>query len=161
MAIGECPECKKPVSTGASTCPHCGYKPRGCLAKGFVGLLGVIIIIAAMVVIGSLSGNNKPAPAPPKTAAQKEAAEACRQKLEKARQLEVLHDLDWKPGTMPKVIVGPTFAQLPFETKEAFAQTVNCFLLGGEGGAITFDLKEHLNHHVVGTWEYGRLKTKE
>lgn len=87
--------------------------------------------------------------------------EQCRQKLIQAQKLDVLHDLDWKPGKMPKVVVGPTFAQLPFETKQAFAETVNCFLMGGEAKYIQFDVMEYLNHRVVGTWSLGRFKAKE
>lgn len=160
MAIGECPECKKPVSTGATTCPHCGYKPRGCLARGFIGVLATIIIISALVVAGSFVGNNKPEPTPPPTPAQEQTAEACRTKLEELRKLDVLHDLDWKPGKMPKVVVGPTFSQLPFDTKQAFAETINCFLMGGRAEYIQFDLVEYLNHQVVGTWSLGRFKAK-
>jgi membrane protein YdbS with pleckstrin-like domain len=29
MALVPCPECGKPVSTEAPSCPHCGYAPRG------------------------------------------------------------------------------------------------------------------------------------
>jgi|CXWL01.1.fsa_nt_gi hypothetical protein len=161
MAIGECPECKKSVSTGASACPHCGYKPRGCLAKSFVGVLAAIIILCGLAVVGSLIGNKKPDPSPPPTPAQAKAAEACRAKLETARQGGALHDLDWTPGEMPLVVVGPAFEQFPMEAKQGFAATVNCFLMGGKAEYIQFDVVEYLNHRVVGTWSLGRFKAKE
>jgi len=95
------------------------------------------------------------------SAAGADRFETCRQKLIKAQQLGALYDLDWKPGKMPKVIVGPAFHQMPMDAKEGFIETVNCFLLGGKDGVINFDVKEHLNHRVVGSWTYGRYKPKE
>lgn len=106
-----------------------------------------ITIIVLLILVGGAAGADQ--------------AETCRQKLIKAQQLGVLYDLDWKPGKMPKVIVGPTFHQMPLDAKEGFVETVNCFLLGGKSGAINFDVKEHLNHRVVGSWTYGRYKPKE
>lgn len=104
-------------------------------------------MIVLLILVGSASGADQ--------------AEVCRQKLIKAQQLGVLYDLDWKPGKMPKVIVGPTFHQMPLDAKEGFVEAVNCFFMGGKGGAINFDVKEHLNHKVVGSWTYGRYKPKE
>ena len=86
--------------------------------------------------------------------------ETCRQKLIQAQRLDVLVDLDWKPKRQPKVVVGSTFFSLPFETKQAFAETVNCFLLAGQPNYINFDILEQMNHRVVGRWENGRLKMK-
>lgn len=157
MSMHACPECKKPLSTEAKACPQCGYtRPRG---RGLlVVFLAAVIGVCGLVVFGSLTGGTTPSPASPPTAAQQAAAEGCRAKLNEARDLGVLHDLDYKPGKTPKVVVGPTFLQLPFEAKEGFAATVNCFLLGGTGGSIGFDLVEFQNHRVVGTWSYGRFK---
>lgn len=86
--------------------------------------------------------------------------ESCRTLLVQLQQLDVLHDLDWKPGKIPKVVVGPTFHQLPFEKKQQFAATVNCFLMNGKDQVIGFDLLDHLNHRVVGTWKYGKYTAK-
>lgn len=94
------------------------------------------------------------------TAAAADSAEACRQKLIQAQQIEVLVDLDWKPPKEPKVVVGSTFPRMPFDAKEGFARTVNCFLLAGTDRFVNFDILDHLNHRVLGRWEYGRLKMK-
>jgi hypothetical protein len=61
---------------------------------------------------------------------------------------------------MPKVVVSPTFSQLPFETKQAFTEPVNCFFMGGEQRYINFDVVEYLNHRAVDEWTYGRYKAK-
>lgn len=90
--------------------------------------------------------------------AAEDAGEACRKKLIGAQQLGVLTDLDWQPKRYPKVVVGTTFFSLPFETKQAFAETVNCFLLAGRKEYINFDLLDQMNHRIVGRWENGRLK---
>ncbi|MGH7445915.1 MAG: hypothetical protein ACRELT_00040 [Longimicrobiales bacterium] len=59
MALKPCRECKKDVSTGAVTCPHCGVKdparakqistPAGCLILG-------VVTIALFAVIDTSTG---------------------------------------------------------------------------------------------------------
>lgn len=49
MALVHCIECDREISSGAKTCPHCGYKARekgigGCLAWGAVGSLVIVLI---------------------------------------------------------------------------------------------------------------------
>lgn len=49
MALTQCKECKKEVSTTAKTCPHCGVKDPGFGAKQKLsGCLIMIIIVAAI-----------------------------------------------------------------------------------------------------------------
>jgi hypothetical protein len=86
--------------------------------------------------------------------------EACREKLKRAQRLNVLTDLDWKPPREPKVVVGPTFFTMPFDAKDGFVQTVNCFLNAGGAKFVNFDLLDSINHKVVGRYEYGRLTMK-
>jgi hypothetical protein len=89
-----------------------------------------------------------------------ESFENCRQKLIQAQQLDVLADLDWKPPRQPKVVVGPTFFKIPFDAKQGFVETVNCFLVAGQWKFVNFDLLDQLNHRVIGRWENGRLAMK-
>ena len=72
--------------------------------------------------------------------------ESCRAKLIQAQGLEVLHDLQWK-GSTPHVVAGATYYKMPFDNKEVFAETINCFLLAGKSGCLTFDIKH---------WQTGR-----
>lgn len=74
------------------------------------------------------------------TAHSSEAAlESCRAKLKQAQKLEVLHDLQWK-GARLHVVGGPTYYRLPFDAKEGFADTVNCFAMAGKSGCLSFDI---------------------
>jgi len=85
--------------------------------------------------------------------------EDCKSKLIKAQELEVLYDLDWKLPKEPKVVVGPTFFNLPFDAKENFALTVNCFLMAGDDGKfIDFNLLHWQTNKRVGRFARGKLK---
>ena len=66
--------------------------------------------------------------------------EQCREKLKAAQKLDVLYDLKWK-GATPHVVAGPTYYKMPFDAKEGFAETVNCFLMAGKSGCLTFEIK--------------------
>lgn len=85
--------------------------------------------------------------------------EECRQKLIKAKELDVLYDLDWKLPNEPKVIVGPTFFNLPFDAKENFVFTVNCFLMAGdEDKFVDFNLLDWKSNKRVGRFSRGKFK---
>jgi hypothetical protein len=84
--------------------------------------------------------------------------EACRAKLIKAQKLEVLYDLAWQKGSMPKVVAGPTFFTMPIDAKEGFAETVNCFLMVGEPKCIEFDIKHWQTGKSAARWSGCRLK---
>lgn len=84
--------------------------------------------------------------------------EACRKKLKEAQRLDVLHDLDWKPGRMPRVVAGPTFFTIPIDAKEGFTETVNCFLMAGDTGCVNFDILHWQTGRPVGEFKYCRLK---
>jgi hypothetical protein len=84
--------------------------------------------------------------------------EGCRTKLKQAQKLDVLYDLDWKPGREPKVVVGPTFFNMPFDAKENFVRTVNCFLMVGADKAISFDVLDYRTGKAVGRFSWGQFK---
>lgn len=65
--------------------------------------------------------------------------EACRSKLKQAQKLEVLRDLQWK-GPKLHVVAGSTYYQMPFDAKEGFADTVNCFAMAGKTGCLSFEI---------------------
>lgn len=56
MALVQCPECQKEVSTFASVCPHCGFDPvvrRQVASQAAGGIPGwVVLIVLALVVWG-------------------------------------------------------------------------------------------------------------
>ena len=90
--------------------------------------------------------------------ANEQKMELCRAKLKRANQLEVLYDLDWKPRKMPQVVAGRTYFTMPFDAKEGFAETVNCFLVGGKDQCIDFEIKHWQTGKAVDKWSYCRLK---
>lgn len=89
MAITTCKECKKQVSTGARSCPHCGVdSPATKKAKGGLGKW-LLIVLAIGVVAAILSKQDKtqvPVGSSPKT--QAAPAPATSQKAEAKRAEE-------------------------------------------------------------------------
>jgi len=163
MALSECPECNEPVSTEASACPHCGYKPKSGAKTGCLTLIlgGIILISLTSLITNLTSEKQRASNSSTASSTPTQDMELCRAKLKEAQQLDVLADLDWKPPKAPHVVVGPTFFTMPFDAKQGFAQTVNCFLMNGTSNVINFDLLDSMNHRVVGRWEYGRLKMSD
>jgi hypothetical protein len=74
--------------------------------------------------------------------------EACKAKLKLANETKVLYDFDWNPPSEPKVVVGPTFFQIPIAAKEGFVEKVNCFLTAGK--------EEQCVNFSVRSWETGK-----
>lgn len=59
MALKQCKECKKEISTDANPCPHCGKKnPHGMpkWLKYSAGILGALIIIGAIAPASKKNG---------------------------------------------------------------------------------------------------------
>lgn len=84
--------------------------------------------------------------------------ESCRAKLIKAQRLDVLYDLQWKPPKEPRVVVGPTFVQMPIDGKEEFAATVNCLLMAGDAGkCINFDTLHWQTGKAIGRFSNCRF----
>ena len=96
--------------------------------------------------------------APMAVAADNAQLEACRVKLKQAQALGVLHDLSWKHGKDPVVVAGRTYFNMPFDAKEGFAETVNCFLMAGKSGCINFEITHWQTGKAVDKWSWCRLK---
>lgn len=83
--------------------------------------------------------------------------EECRKRLIQMQEVRILYDLDWQLPKEPKVVAGPNFFPMPFEAKEGFAETVNCFL-AGEGKFVNFDVLHWRTGKAVGRFANGKLK---
>lgn len=130
MAIGECPECKKAVSTGASTCPHCGYAPRGCLARVVIAILAMIILLGALAVVGSLTTPpEQPAPKPPAGQPICDAVKA-EQAIQQGMAANIIHHID-KKKEVSRVYVLEPWNQLTLDTKRAMDTVVQCYVTNG------------------------------
>lgn len=58
MALKDCKECGKPVSTQAKACPNCGAKPPQQTKELIVGIVAVAFIIFMAAVIFGDNGNS-------------------------------------------------------------------------------------------------------
>lgn len=85
--------------------------------------------------------------------------EACREKLKAAHKLGVLYDMKWV-GTRLHVVAGKTYYNMPFDAKEGFADTINCFAMAGGSGCLTFEIKHWQTGRATEEYHYCKLKPK-
>lgn len=132
-------------------------KKSGRLKWWLLGFLGLVIVGAI------LAQPNQPPPVA-KTPAQVEAdakatkatLKACEKKLEKAKELDMLYDLGAR-GAHIKVLVGPTYFNVPIDVKQGFAEAVNCVVMRGSGGGVSFDLIHWQTGKRVASWNGYKL----
>jgi len=161
MALKACKECGNDVSTEAASCPKCGaaLKKKGGFWRFIVAsFLIFITLIAVVAIIQSVS--NPPKPSAPLSATDEKATrqqfQTCQANLEKAKELDMLYDMGAR-GASIKVLVGPTFFNVPIDTKQQFAATVNCVLMKGSGGGLSFDLLHWQTGKRVASWNGYKL----
>jgi hypothetical protein len=85
--------------------------------------------------------------------------EACRAKLKQAQKLEVLYDMKWQ-GPALYVAAGPTYYKMPFDAKEGFADTVNCFAMAGKAGCLSFDITHWMTGRPTDRYHMCKLSPK-
>lgn len=132
--------------------PALPKKPRllGLVWRGLV-VGGLILVVSVFVD-----------PQPPEKQAEDEKAakqqyDICKGKLEQAKELDVLSDLNAK-GTSIKVTVGPAFFTVPIDTQQEFARTVNCFFVKGADRGVSFDLIHWQTGKKVASWNGYRME---
>lgn len=152
MAMRGCPECTKPLSTAATSCQQCVQTFKR------VPMTILKALLCGLTVIGSFIGGTPSTSTELPTVEETEDQQRCRAKLDKARRLDVLRELEWMPGRTPTVVVGPAFFLMPFHAKQGFAATVNCSLLSGTQTSVNFPLLDSVSHREIGEWKHGRLK---
>lgn len=86
--------------------------------------------------------------------------QVCRKKLIQAQKLEVLNWMDWKSPREPEVVGGPTYYRMPFHAKTGFAETVNCFLMAGQTGCLSFDITHWQTGKATDRFHMCRLRPK-
>jgi hypothetical protein len=83
--------------------------------------------------------------------------EGCRAKLKQAQAIDLLHNMTFDKG-IPKVWVGLTWAAIPIDAKQGFAETAACFFLGGDASkSIQFDILDGQTGKRVARWRFTRL----
>jgi hypothetical protein len=123
----------------------------------------LLLILFSLMILATFLDNKNKSPSP-KTAAQQEAEaeaaqaqyDACNDKFQKAKELDMLHDLSEKTAGI-QVLVGPTYFDVPIETQMRFVEAVNCVLAKGSGGGVPFDLIHWQTGKRVAQWNGSRL----
>jgi hypothetical protein len=111
-------------------------------------LVGICVVAAAIAL--PCTGAETPA---------NQRFKTCQAKLKKAKQLDVLYDMAWDKGSGPRILVGPTYFQIPVDAKEGFAETLNCFLVAGASDqCMNFSLSDWRTGKAVARFENCRLK---
>lgn len=106
------------------------------------------VLLVAALAIGSLNAAAAP---------DASRMDGCRAKLRQAQQLDLLHNMTFDKG-VAKVWVGPTWARIPIDAKEGFAQTAACFFLAGDSSkSIQFDILDGRTGKRVARWKFTRL----
>ena len=50
MALTNCPECKKEISSSAKKCPHCGYQPKSTGCFTYILYISVLTIVLFIII---------------------------------------------------------------------------------------------------------------
>jgi hypothetical protein len=120
------------------------------LVRPLLVVFGLVFVVSVFVVRQS----------PEKQALDEKDAklhyDICKGKLERAKELDVLSDLNAK-GASIKVTVGPAFFTVPIDTQQEFARTVNCFFVKGVDRGVSFDLIHWRTGKKVASWNGDRL----
>jgi hypothetical protein len=136
--------------------PQPQQKPAIPAKPQLLRLVRPLLIVFGVVFVVSVFAARQ---LPEKQAADENAKlfyDICKGKLEQAKELDVLSDLNVK-GSRIKVTVGSAFFTVPIETQQEFARTVNCFLAKGAGRGVSFDLIHWQTGKKVASWNGDRL----
>lgn len=138
------PEARKQVEEKAR------LEGRQRLVRKLLVVFGLIFAVSVFVV------QQSPEKQEPDEKDAKVYYAICKGKLEQAKELDVLSDLNAK-GSSIKVTVGPAFFTVPIDTQQEFARTVNCFFVKGTGRGVSFDLIHWQTGKKVASWNGDRL----
>ena len=120
------------------------------LVRPLLVVFGLVFVVSVFVV------QQSPEKQAPDENDAKLHYDICKGKLEQARELDVLSDLNAKESRI-KVTVGPAFFTVPIDTQQEFARTVNCFFVKGAGRGVSFDLIHWQTGKKVASWNGDRL----
>lgn len=125
--------------------------------KGRLRLVWPLLVVFGLVfVVSVFVVRQSPEKQAPDEKDAKLHYDICKGKLEQAKELDVLSDLNAK-GSSIKVTVGPAFFAVPIDTQQEFARTVNCFFAKGASRGVSFDLIHWQTGKKVASWNGDRL----
>ena len=129
---------------------------KACL-KGRLRLVRRLLIVFGLIfAVSVFVAQQSPEKQAPDENVAKAHYDICKGKLEQAKELDVLSDLNAK-GSSIKVTVGPAFFTVPIDTQQEFARTVNCFFAKGTNRGVSFDLIHWETGKKVASWNGDRL----
>lgn len=154
MALVQCPECGKDVSSEAVGCPHCGYalvrpKKNGKAGCGFWILLGVIGIFFGLFILYSI-GNNMQSERATKMRAACDPVKAdvfVRHMLEDVGALYKIEER----GGFPRIYVKDIWYRLSIDVKTSHDAILQCHFTRGIGDPILGVYRDYRSGKEVAT----------
>ena len=116
----------------------------------------LLVVFGLIFVVSVFVAQQSPEKQGPNEKDAKLHYDICKGKLEQAKELDVLSDLNAK-GSSIKVTVGPAFFTVPIDIQQEFARTVNCFFVKGAGRGVSVDLIHWQTGKKVASWNGDRL----
>lgn len=105
---------------------------------------------AAILAAGTAFGPTTESLAAPDPARQEE----CRQKLVKAAQAGVIHDLGVKPSGVQMVVDSGTWRSVDFSVKTEMVRTVVCLIVEGDSSkSARVEVRDNLTNRVIGRYD--------
>ena len=140
MALHECPECDKSVSSEAQTCPHCGCPLRsGKKRQSWLGpLLLIFFVVCALGIAVDAptkkfgDGFSSSASTTPTARCNASQADALMGKLISAGVLLKLEST----RQVPRIYVLEAWHRLTIDEKRTFDNAIQCHLMRGVGQPV-------------------------
>lgn len=170
MALRDCADCGKQVSTHAAACPHCGCPQHRAVKSKSNWYLSVLLLLMLsagllnMVVDTSgrprLGGDGKPINNIELGAQKVDAAPRCDavaadRFIKKSMEAQIFYRLDSR-ASLPKIYVMPQWYTLAVDDKRALDNAVQCHLMRGVGKPVLASYLDYQSgREVADTGEYG------
>lgn len=128
MALRDCHECRKPISTEAPACPHCGCPLKSGKKKhSYLGVL--LMILAGLIVIATFTDRGTTASKPSSTMPRCDA-DAAKEVVQQALNGGILHRVEGKPEVSRVYILEPWY-HLTIDDKKLLDNVVQCMVTNG------------------------------
>jgi len=154
MALKNCKECGKEVSTKADICPHCGAKNKPMeIGLGSLVLIGMLIwfVFALMEDTPPTQTAKQAPPALVNLKKDPETQKRRKKLIQKLIGQGVFYKVE-SPAFLPHAYVGNTFYSLAFDDKEKFVSVIFAYYYAANPKAEMVILYNHLNGKKIGTY---------
>lgn len=124
MALRDCPECSKPVSSSAVACPHCGHPLQQRPTKRGRGR-ELLLVLAVVVVFAMFVGREEPGSKKQTAAVAHCDAVDANKLVQQALDGGILHRVTWR-SDVARVYVREPWAGLTINEKKALDVILKC-----------------------------------